>query len=365
MIGYGVFDWFGGLFFSLARFLGILPRPQPFEAKAVRKILILRLDRLGDIVLSTPAIHAVRQRFPGARIDLMVSAYCREIVAGNPWVDRVLVYPQDSLNRDYDLAISLQPGLARNYLLFLSGARWRAGYRGWGGGFFLTNSIKDDRETRIRHEVDSALEVVGLFGCSLEDKVLDISLSPAGEEFAGNFYQEHNLKPPVVFIHPGSRQEYIRWIPGRFAALADKLIREKQASVVISGARGEAKLIQEVAAGMKEKAVIALGLSLAELVSALKKSNLFIGNSTGPMHIAAALRVPVVGIFGCRHPLDSYLEWGPWGKNCSVVFRDLSCGNCHPSDCSNFDCMKAISVEDVYQAAIKFLAVNAPENKKE
>jgi ADP-heptose:LPS heptosyltransferase len=355
MLGWSLFDFLGTLVFALARVLGWVSAVKPFEASQVKKILIIRLDRLGDVILSTPAIHAVRQRFPQAQIDLLVNVYAREIVSGIPWVNRVLVYKKDVLSRDYDLAICLQPGLERNQLAFLSGAKWRAGYRGWGGGFFLTRAAIDDRQTRVRHEVESALEIAGIFGCSIEEKALHISASPEGEEFAQRFYCEANLEAPVIFIHPGSRQEYIRWKKERFAEVADRLVQEKHASVILTGGKEEQDLVREVAALMKEKKTIAVGLALSQLVSLIKKSDLFIGNSTGPMHIAAALQVPVVAIFGCRHPLDSFQEWGPWGGKSIVVSKDLGCPQCHPSDCLNFGCLAAVTAEDVYQAAIQFL----------
>ena len=173
--------------------------------------------------------------------------------------------------------------------------------------------------------------------------------------FAQRFYQDSGLTAPVIFMHPGSRQEYIRWKKEGFAEVADMLIRDKKACVILAGGTDERDLIRELGSLMKEKAVIAEGLTLSRLVSLIKRADLFIGNSTGPMHIAAALRVPVVAIFGCRHPLDSFLEWGPWGQKCIVVSKDVGCRRCHPSDCVSFECMAAVTVADVYRAAIQLL----------
>jgi ADP-heptose:LPS heptosyltransferase len=96
-----------------------------------------------------------------------------------------------------------------------------------------------------------------------------------------------------------------------------------------------------------------LGLQLTQLVSLIKKCHLFIGNSTGPMHIAAAIGVPVVAIFGNIHPLDSYLEWGPWGEGHIVVSKNLNCPDCHPGNCRAFSCMELITAEEVFAAAKK------------
>lgn len=107
---------------------------------------------------------------------------------------------------------------------------------------------------------------------------------------------------------------------------------------------------------MEEKPFEARDMTLTQLVSLIKRGHLFIGNSTGPMHIAAALEVPVIAIFGTMHPLDSYKEWGPWGEKHIIISKELECGDCHPSDCKTFDCMKLISSEEVSKAAKKIIS---------
>jgi heptosyltransferase-2 len=102
---------------------------------------------------------------------------------------------------------------------------------------------------------------------------------------------------------------------------------------------------------MKQKPVLLHSTALTNLVSVIKRSSLFIGHSTGPMHIAAALKVPVVAIFGSVHPLDSFKEWGPWDTASAVVSVDLGCKNCHPTDCKTFDCMRLVKPQDVLKAA--------------
>ena len=140
----------------------------------------------------------------------------------------MLSYKKDKIGNDYDLAIALHPGFKQNYITFMSGARYRVGYEGQGGRFFLTNTLIDDRETRIRHEVQSALEVVASVGCSTGNKSLEISVTEEGERFARHFFQENQIKTDdiVIVMHPGARQEYIRWKKEGFAEVADRLIRK-------------------------------------------------------------------------------------------------------------------------------------------
>jgi heptosyltransferase-2 len=350
-----------GFSYSLLDFVGyILFLPSFIHSRKdkqlkekVKKILIIRIDRIGDVILSTPAIRAVRQSYPGAEVHLLITKYTKDLVINNPDLDSLLIYKNDKLNKDYDLAIALHPGFRQNYLSFLSGAKVRVGYTGGGGGFFLTHRLKDDRAKRIRHEVESALEVVRLIGCKANDKHLEVSITEEGEKYAEDYFKKNHLSSQhnIIVIHPGARQEYIRWRKEGFARVADRIIKEKGGKVILIGSEAEADLIEDTARLMTEKPVCVVGWRLMHLVSLIKRSHLFIGNSTGPMHIASALNVPVVAIFGVIHPLDSCHEWGPWGGNHTVVSKDLNCPECHPTDCDTFDCMQLISAEEVFEAA--------------
>jgi len=346
------FDFVGNIIFFLLRLLRLIPAISNFKKEEIKKILIIRLDRIGDVILSTPAIRAIRQSFPDAKIHLLIKEYTKDLVVNNPNIDRLLIYGKEKIASDYDLAIALHPGLNQNYLTFISGAKTRVGYTGWGGGFFLTHKLIDDREIRIRHEVESALEVVEKIGCATNDKSLEISTTEEGERFAKDFFQKNGFKEEdiLIVIHPGARQEYLRWKKEGFAEVADRLIKEIEAKVILIGAKEEKKLIEEVVFFMQEKPIQAVGLKLTELISLIKRCKLFIGNSTGPMHIAVALKVPVVAIFGPIHPLDSYLEWGPWAEGNTVVSKNLNCFHCHPGDCFHFKCLKLITSEEVFIA---------------
>jgi len=329
----------------------IFTRRRDFDGSGIKKILIIRNDRIGDLILSTPALRAVRETHPRCEIHLLINEYTKDLVINNPDINKLLTDEQ-MLDKDYDMAIALLPGYHQNYLTFKSGASFRAGYTGWGGGFFLTHKIKDDRATRIRHEVLSALEITGLFGCKTLNTELNVSVTNEGERFAEDFFRENSLNGSfVIIIHPGSSQEYIRWNKDNFAAVADYFILEHRAKIVLLGSKNEKPLLEHIASKMSQKTALLHSTALTNVVSALKRSNLFIGHSTGPMHIAAALKVPVTAIFGSAHPLDSFKEWGPWNTKNAIVSLDLGCKDCHPTDCKTFDCMKLIKPEDVIKAA--------------
>lgn len=352
-----LFDALGELIFLLLRYFKKYSKHGNITYSQVNKILIIRIDRIGDIILSTPAFRAMRETFINAEIHILVKAYTKDLVINNPFFDKILVYKEDTIGKDYDLVISLHPGYIQNRLTFACGARWRVGYTGRGGSFFLTHKIKDDRDIRIRHEVESALEAVGVAGCTTENKQLDISLTEGGERFAQHFFKTNSiaLSDLVVVIHPGSRQAYIRWNREKFAEVSDRLIEQKNAKVLLIGSNLEKELVGEVELLMREKPICVVGTSLTELVSIIKRARLFIGNSTGPMHIAAACNVPVVAIFGSNHPLDSYKEWGPWGTKSRIIFRHDKRFTQHPSDYNVSECMQEITTDDVFSAAIELL----------
>ncbi len=356
--GYAVIDIAGWVLLGLPI---LCMRSRVLKADQVKKILIIRLDRVGDVILSTPAIRAVRESYPDSNIDLLVAPYTKDLVVGNRNVDRVIVFGCEGLDKDYDVAIALHPGLAQNYLVFKSGAAWRVGYTGWGGSFFLTHRVKDDRAVRVRHEVISALEVVGRVGCVTKDVTLEVSQTAQGDREAREFLDTNGIRPqePYVVIHPGARQEHIRWYHDRFAQVADRIAGERGIKVVITGGPLESGLVKQVKGLMRREAVYTTGLSLTGMVSLLKGSKLFVGNSTGPMHIAAALQIPVVAVIGTMHPLDSFQVWGPWGTTNIVLHKDMECKECHPSNCStNYECLGQISVEEVFDAALNLLKKN-------
>jgi lipopolysaccharide heptosyltransferase II len=326
---------------------------EPFNRETIRKILLIRTDRIGDMILSTPALRAVRESFPQADIHLLGSGYTHDLLVDNPDIDKFISRGIDTTDNDYDLAISLHPGFKQNLYTYQSGARYRIGYAGCGGSFFLTDAVKDDRDTRVRHEVQSALEIVARAGCSTNNHELFISVTEKGEVYTNDFLKKHNLtrQDTIIAIHPGSSQSYIRWNKRGFARVADMLSNTFQATIFLIGNGEEKELVDDVASMMKEKSVIIYDTNLTQLVSIIKCCSLFIGNSSGPLHIAAALKIPAIAIFGATHPLDSYQEWGPWGDNNIIITKDLTCKHCHPTDCKTFDCMNLISPQEVFIAA--------------
>ncbi len=365
---YRFLDAGGTLLFLVLRCVRIIPKIEPFDPNKVLKIMVVRADRIGDLVLSTPSFAALRQRFPNAYISLIVRTVTKDLVVENPMIDEVIDFDHNMpiankirflLNRKhsrYDLAIVLHSTFWWCLLTYISGAVCRIGYKGKGGGFLLTNPIPP-RKGDDKHELENTLNIVRFVGADVKEKLPYVCVTRKGEDYAKNFFDDNCIGDfdTIVAIHPGARQEYIRWQKEGFAALADMIIEKYAFRILVIGGASEKSLVRDVHRRIKDKkfVVSACDMTLTELVSLIKRCALFVGNSTGPMHIAAALGVPVVAIFGSIHPSDSYNKWGPWGEGHIVVSKNLNCYDCHPSDCENMDCMRLIEPEEVMCAVTK------------
>ncbi|MEW6009205.1 MAG: glycosyltransferase family 9 protein [Candidatus Omnitrophota bacterium] len=363
---YRILGFLGSVIFALGRILRLIPRIRPYSTDEVRRILIIRMDRIGDVVLSTPTFKAVRQHFREAKIYILVRSYTKDLVIGNPDINKIIIFEdkmpflKEIINKireirkeNIDFAIVLHPNFWPNLLAFASGAKYRLGYDAAGSGFFLTKKVKDSRPTNPRHEVEVTLDVVRTLGIDTTDKKLYIPISEEGERFADFFLRDNNCESVdnLIAIHPGGYYHYTHWSVKGFAQVSDYLIEHFAAKVVIVGSPLEQVLANEVVSFMKNSPIIAIGTTLTQLISLLKRCKLFIGNSSGPMHIASASGVPVVAIFGNIHPADHYRHWGTWGEANIVVSKELNCSDCQPADCLRLDCLRLITPQEVIKAA--------------
>ena len=354
-VGYQVLDSLGCLFLTLR---GVVLRrndQQPMLMPQVKKILLIRIDRIGDLVLTTPAIRAMRAAFAQAHIDALVNPYAADIIIANPHIDRVLRNGVDVVTRDYDLAIAFHPGWQPNRIAFASGARMRIGFSGQGGGFWLTHHIPDDRDTRIQHEVDFVLQALRPLGISPADRRLEVSVTDDGERFAQEFWQRHNIRGTVIFLQPGAQQQYVRWRLEGFSAVCRRLVEEHHVTIIVSASQSETALVFALTSAVPQGLISCVGERLTNIISLMRKSTLYLGNVTGPMHIASALNLPIVAITGMQGSRDDIRCWAPLSSDIILVRHEMPCARCHPGDCANIRCMREISEDEVFAAAEKMV----------
>lgn len=355
-----VIDFLGGFIFFLGRLLGLLPVRQDFSKDKIKKILIIRTDRIGDVICSLPTVRALKENFPESLICFLTTSYTEDLVSENKDIDEIIVYERkasisqkiDFIKRlkkyKFDLAIVLSPYFESALFGYLSGAKFRIGYPLNGSGFLLTTKI--NIKSRYKHEIESCLDVVRAIGVDTQDKQPRLSISQGAEKYAEDFFAMHKISfsDLVIGIHSGGYEKHTRWIPEGYAKVADILIREYRAKVILLGSRLDKEILDKIIKLMSQRPILTdFDISLQRLAGIIKRCNIFLGNNSGPMHIAVAVGTPVVAIFGAIHPLDSENKWAPYGEEHIIVRKQMDCIDCHPGYCRDLKCIKMITIEDV------------------
>ncbi|MCX5709891.1 MAG: lipopolysaccharide heptosyltransferase II [Candidatus Omnitrophica bacterium] len=339
------------------------------------RILIVRTDRIGDALLSTPVIKAIRSAYPQSYIAMMVAPAARDIIEGNPYLDEVIIYDKDSRHKSlpasmrfagslakkhFDLALILHPTNRAHMVTYFAGIPRRIGYDRK-MGFLLTDRLHHTKQLGEKHEMEYALDLVRYLGIEPKDKDLFMPIKKESEEWADKFLHSEGItkNDKLLAIHPAASCISRIWPQERFAQLADKLAGKYGFKVlIIAGSDPEhINIARRVTEKMKQPAVNLSGkISLSQLASVLKRCQLYVSSDTGPMHIASTVGVPVVCLFGRSQAGLSPKRWGPLGKKCRVIHKDTGCVACLAHNCvKGFACFKAISVEDVVNAADSLL----------
>lgn len=325
---------------------------------AFRRILIVKLADLGDLLTATPALRVLRQTFPEAQIDLLTTPLSRPLLDGSPLLDRLIDFDKFAFDRPvaalHPVSLSYAAHLGRtlrrnNYdaLLILhhlttawgtlkyrlmaaaAGAPVVAGLDNGRGGW-LTHRAQDMGFGQ-RHEVEYWLSVAATLGATTEDTHLELVIRPQDEVWArqqmdGDCDKEGAV--PWVAIHPGSGgySPARRWPAERFAQVADVLIESGLARVILVGTRADG--VAQVRAAMRQPPNLDMEgcTSLGQLAALLKRCNIFIGADSGVMHIAAAAGTRVIALFGP----SNHRAWGPWTEagHSTVVRLGLACSPC-------------------------------------
>ncbi len=344
---------------------------------AVRRILVRGPNWIGDAVMCEPALRAVGNLFPEATISLLVKPAIAELLKGHPAVNQVLVYDDRGrhaglsgkwtlagvLRRHrFDLAILFQNAFEAALLSFLAGIPRRYGYATDGRGFLLSDPITPMPRAKVKHQVEYYWDLLRPLGCQGQPEAPRLCLSQEEEAAMAERLAAGGILPSdfLIGVNPGSTYGGAkRWLPERFAETVNRLIEEqgpgigRAMKVAIVGAKGEEALGQTIAALIRETTVVLSGrTTVRELMAVTKRCGLFLTNDTGPMHIAAAFNVPVVAVFG---PTD-WRTTAPYGQEQGIVREPVDCAPCLLRECPiDHRCMTGVTVEMVYQTAIKRL----------
>ncbi|MFA5144200.1 MAG: lipopolysaccharide heptosyltransferase II [Candidatus Omnitrophota bacterium] len=338
-----------------------------------KRVLIVRLDRIGDVLLSTPVIKAVRDVCPDGYIAFMVRRYAKDILEGNPYLDEIIVYDKNgrekgllrnlgfirSLRRKkFDIALILHPTKRTHLLVSLAGIPETVGYnRKW--GFLLTTRLPHTKQYGLKHEIDYTLDILRYTGLEPKDKPLYMPVNGHSEVRVDEMLREGGIGKDdlCVAINPGASCPSKRWSPDKFARAAQALIERYGVKIIVVASAADKELGDRVSNRLKKNCLNLAGrTSVADVASVLRRARLFISNDSGPVHIACAVGTPVIAIFGRHDRGLSPQRWGPTGKRDVVLHKDVGCIECLAHDCAKgFQCLEAVTVDEVLAAAAKIL----------
>ena len=340
---------------------------------AYKRILIIRTDKIGDVVLSTPVIKAVKDFYPNSFIAFMVRPYAQEIVEGNPDIDEVIPFDKDKKCRNllaslvfawklrkkkFDLAINLHPTNRVHIITFFAGIPERVGYERK-MGFLLTKKLVDTKHLGEKHEMEYSLDVVRSLGIEPKDKRLFMPIKLESEIWVEDILAKNRIlnQDRLLAIHPSASCPSRIWPQENYVELANKLIEKYDYKIILIASALDKKIADKVASKIDYPVLNLAGqTNLSKIASILKRCKLFISNDSGPVHISSAVGTPVISIFGRKQRGLSPLRWGPLGIKDKFLHKDIGCIECLAHNCKKeFACLKSISVEDVLGAVESIL----------
>ncbi|MBI2095485.1 MAG: glycosyltransferase family 9 protein [Candidatus Omnitrophica bacterium] len=336
------------------------------------RILAVRLDRIGDVLLSLPALAILRRRFPDAWISVMVRPSTREILEGHPLIDEVIPYDYSPEGRDrfplgylrflrgiakrrFDIACVLRPGVRSHLAPFLAGIPRRVGFRRCGWRFFLTQTVSDRRHEGLRHESEYTADVVRQFGG--EEGPADLPpypvFSESDQSISGLLSEERPGQghERLIAFHAGASCPSKRWPKESFAWLGKAVLAGLPHRLVLIGGGRERETSEFLKAEWGARALDLTGrLNLRESAALLKRCEVLVSNDSGPVHLAAAVGTRTLTIFGRNQDGLSRRRWRALGAGHETIQKDVGCVVCLAHRCSiGFECLKAISVEEVFE----------------
>jgi len=342
-----------------------------------KRILLVKMSSIGDVVQSLPVAAALRRRFPESYIGWIVGCAAADAVTANPHLSEVLIVGGSGENSSgirnlppleapwqlrralravaADVTLDLQGLFKSAFVAYLSGASERIGFRTLHEGTFLLNNRPIVQNRRDIHAVDSYLDFAEVMGAERKPVEFTIAISDNDREVVDGFF--HGSSNHAALI-PGARWESKLWPAERFAAVADALFEEYGCTSVIVGATGDRELAQRIEAAARASTIDLTGrTTLKEIAVVFQRCRVTIGNDTGPLYISAAMDTPTVALFG---PSDAR-RLGPYGAGHAKVVADVNCAPCRNRRCHPLRCMESIEPQRVMAAVRSVLNSNGED----
>ncbi len=343
-----------------------------FKGPKRPRLLVRTANWVGDAVMMTPALGSLRRHFPRAEIVLLAKPWVAPVFEASPHVDRLLLYDEADRHRGTagrfrlvrdlkalgcDGAVLFQNAFEAALIAALSGIPMRIGYPTDGRGFLLTHRCPLPPKRRKVHQVAYYLGILKGVGIPDRCRGLHLVVGEKGAKRARETLLRHGIQKTdtLVGINPGAAYGPAKkWPAHRFAGVGDRIQEAFGAKILIFGGPGDRPLGREIGMRMKRPAVNLAGKTdLSEAMALIRECALFITNDSGLMHVASALNVPLVAVFGSTDPETT----GPWGYRGSLLKATMRCSPCLEPVCpkGHTACMAQISIDAVFEAARPWL----------
>lgn len=353
-------------------------KKQPLDIK-IEKIVVIELAHIGDVLAITPALNALRKKFPESSITVVVAPWAQDILAGNPDVDKVLVYGTPWFERakkasfsfseainfikllrsnNFDVGIDLRGDIRNIFFMRLGGVKKRIGYAFSAGGFLLTDVIPFDVKRRqdkhqIEHNINFVSQIKEGKPYRESETALRLFLSEEDIRYADKIFNDNSITADdfLIAVHPGAGTATKRWLPERFSLLIEEILKKYKVKIILVGGLADKDLLKLPEAG-KNFIDLTGKTSIKQLAALLRRCNLFIGGDSGVMHVAQAQNVPIIAIWGGQNKPS---HWRPLADTAIIIHKEVSCSPCGLIECKTLKCLKNISVDDVLEAIEKHI----------
>jgi lipopolysaccharide heptosyltransferase II len=342
------------------------------HAFSAQNLLVIKMSAIGDVILATPSLKAIRAGFPNAGIKVLVGVQAREALEHCPYINDKIVcdfkgshsglrgfwrLAKEVQKQSFDIVIDLQNNNKSHALSFLSMAPLRYGYDNGKLSFFLNKKVKDDAP--YLDPLEHQFRVLRLAGVKPIDKKLELRPSAEDEAASEKLLADNWVKPTQnlvgINMRASAKWSTKNWPAASIASLCDTLAREALTRVVLTGTKDDVELANNISRLTKSKPIIAAGkTSIGELACLIRRFKVFLTPDSAPLHVASAVGAPVVALFGPTDPARHIVP----SENCVIIRKrdELKCVPCYSPTCvKNFKCMKMITVGEVYEAIRRYL----------
>jgi len=339
------------------------------DCSAIQKILLIRLRRIGDVVMTTPALTILREHCPEAKIDYIIDEPYRKLVEGHPALDEVIVLPKKLKTRHflrhirtirkntYDVLLDFHGGPRASLFAFFSKARLKIGYKIKYKHFIYDTVIPREPEEGFIHSVENHVNLVKSLGVS-PSSIPKPSLPPGkrleAEKIQRILRRNHYLGYKLITLHISAGNAFRDWGVDKFIALTDLTAGIQDVKIILIGGQDDRQAEAEILEKSTAPLISLVGqLNLRELKELISVSSLFVGPDSGPMHIASTTSTPIVALFGPTLPA----HFAPWGAQATLLEKTFDCRPCRQRECihKDFRCLRSIRPQEVYKACLTYL----------